>query len=63
MHASFPYESNRAREYGGVRRPDVLIQSHPVLDSQDSLVIHNALSGVDDGQVGMLNMSVKPFPW
>jgi hypothetical protein len=33
-----------------------------VLDSQDSLVIHNALSGVDDGQVGMLNVSLKPFP-
>ena len=62
MHASFPYESNRAREYAGVRRPDVLLQSHPVLDSQDSLVIHNALSGVDDGQVGLLNVSVKPFP-
>jgi hypothetical protein len=51
MHASFPYESNRGREYGGVRRPDVLIQSHPGLDSQDPLVLHNALSAVDDGQV------------
>ncbi|KAJ9573691.1 hypothetical protein L9F63_008904, partial [Diploptera punctata] len=50
MHASFPYESNRGREYGGVRRPDVLIQSHPGLDSQDPLVLHNALSAVDDGQ-------------
>ena len=58
MHASFPYESNRGREYGGVRRPDVLIQSHSVLDSQDPLVIHNALSAVDDGQVGKLHVSL-----
>lgn len=51
MHASFPYESNRtARDYG-VRRPDVLIQSHPGLDGQDPLVLHGGLSGVDDPQV------------
>ncbi|XP_066998607.1 transcription factor AP-2-epsilon isoform X2 [Anabrus simplex] len=49
MHASFPYESNRGREYG-VRRPDVLIQSHPGLDGQDPLVLHGALTGVDDPQ-------------
>ena len=51
MHTSFPYDSNRNRDYG-VRRSDVLIQSHPGLETQDSLTLHNALaSAVDDGQV------------
>jgi hypothetical protein len=53
MHsAAFSYETNRRSEYG-VRRPDVLVASgHPGLDGQDSLVLHNALSSVDDNQVG-----------
>lgn len=52
MHsAAFSYETNRRSEYG-VRRPDVLVPSgHPGLDGQDSLVLHNALSSVDDNQV------------
>ncbi|XP_049834290.1 transcription factor AP-2-epsilon isoform X3 [Schistocerca gregaria] len=50
MHASFPYESNRAARDYGVRRPDVLIQSHPGLDGQDPLVLHGGLSAVDDPQ-------------
>ncbi|XP_059485288.1 transcription factor AP-2-epsilon [Neocloeon triangulifer] len=52
MHsaAAFSYETNRRSEYG-VRRPDVLVPSgHPGLDGQDSLVLHNALSSVDDNQ-------------
>ncbi|XP_054274921.1 transcription factor AP-2-epsilon-like isoform X2 [Macrosteles quadrilineatus] len=48
MHASFPYDGQRRTEYG-VRRSDVLGQSHPGID--DPLVLHNALSAaVDDGQ-------------
>ncbi|XP_063218360.1 transcription factor AP-2-epsilon isoform X2 [Bacillus rossius redtenbacheri] len=51
MHASFPYESRgAARDYGGMRRPDALIQAHPGLDSQDPLTLHGALSAVDDNQ-------------
>jgi hypothetical protein len=61
MHASFPYESNRGSEYGGVRRPDVLIQSHPGLDPQDPLVLHNALSAVDDGQVSPHSLSLTQY--
>lgn len=45
MHASFPYESSRGREYG--RRPDVIV---PGLD-QDNLVLHSALASVEDQQV------------
>jgi hypothetical protein len=55
MHsaAAFSYETSRRGEYG-VRRPDVLVPSgHPGLDGQDSLVLHNALSNVDDNQVGL----------
>ncbi|EEB19081.1 transcription factor AP-2 beta, putative [Pediculus humanus corporis] len=44
MHASFPYESSRGREYG--RRPDVIV---PGLD-QDNLVLHSALASVEDQQ-------------
>jgi hypothetical protein len=52
MHsAAFSYETNRRSEYG-VRRPDILVSGHPGLDGQDSLVLHNALSNVDDNQVG-----------
>lgn len=51
MHASFSYDGQRGRTEYGVRRSDVLGQSHPGLD--DPLVLHNALTAaVDDGQVG-----------
>lgn len=60
MHASFTYDGQRARGDYGVRRSDVLGQSHPGLD--DPLVLHNALSAaVDDGQVSHLpSLSLSP---
>lgn len=53
MHASFPYESSRGREYG--RRPEVLV---PGLD-QDGLVLHSALASVEDQQVRCSNKNLK----